>query len=276
MTTCQHYRIAESHFEVCADNEHLRSEIDFILGNFKTTHRTATPTTFKIDQNPNQTITVTQANGTQLSFASTGKFLTGFEYHLVIQAFDAMSLIGIHAGGIICNQKTFLFPGQSGNGKSTLTLGCILKGHTLLSDEMALIHPKTLQVAPFPRVLCIKNNPDIFAPLDPKNIVESSKFSRPVENSLCLSPLPFKSLPNHCTRKIDIIVFPKYDPGTPTELTPLSPTEILTRLLALTYKRRETPDVLNVLGEISESCLGYTLRMNNLEEAISKVESLAK
>lgn len=276
MISCQHFRIADSSFQVCTNHKELCSEIDFVLGSFKTSNPDTVLATYKVEQHADQTVTVSQTNGAQLSFSSLETFLTGFEYHLIGQAFDAMSFVGIHAGGIVCKKKTFLFPGQSGNGKSTLTLGCALRDHTLLSDEMALIHRKTYQVTPFPRVLCIKNNAQIFASIDTQNILGSPEFSRTLHNSLCLSPLPFKNLSSQSRKKIDTIVFPKFDRSTQTQLTPLSPPQVLTKLLSLTYKRQKNPDVLNVLGEISESCPGYILQMNNLEQAIAEVENLAQ
>lgn len=67
------------------------------------------------------------------------------------------SLVIIHAAVLEKNGHAVIFPAPPGSGKSTLTAYLAMNGWRLLSDEMALIDPNTLNVIPFVRPICLKN-----------------------------------------------------------------------------------------------------------------------
>ncbi|HCV03537.1 MAG TPA: HprK-related kinase A, partial [Pseudoalteromonas sp.] len=75
----------------------------------------------------------------------------------VIAAHEVSHLI-IHSAVLAKNGKAVLFPAPPGSGKSTLTAYLSRNGWRLLSDEMALITPLTLEVTPFVRPICLKND----------------------------------------------------------------------------------------------------------------------
>lgn len=75
----------------------------------------------------------------------------------VVAAHEVSHLI-IHSAVLAKNGKAVLFPAPPGSGKSTLTAYLSRNGWRLLSDEMALITPLTLEVTPFVRPICLKND----------------------------------------------------------------------------------------------------------------------
>jgi tRNA A37 threonylcarbamoyladenosine biosynthesis protein TsaE len=61
------------------------------------------------------------------------------------------SLVVFHAAVLVRNSVALLLVGQSGAGKTTVTTGLIQRGWLPLTDDIALISPASLRVAPFPR-----------------------------------------------------------------------------------------------------------------------------
>ncbi len=62
----------------------------------------------------------------------------------------------LHASTMEKNGCGIILPGESGAGKSTLAAGLLARGYRYLCDEFALIDTDTLQLQPYPRVLCVK------------------------------------------------------------------------------------------------------------------------
>lgn len=63
----------------------------------------------------------------------------------------------LHAGVVAKEGRATIFPGVPGAGKSTLCAALGLAGWRVLSDEHALIPPKTSTVVPVPRPVSLKN-----------------------------------------------------------------------------------------------------------------------
>ena len=61
---------------------------------------------------------------------------------------DALAL---HAGAVELDGKVLLVAGESGSGKSTLTAALVQRGARYLTDEVAVVHLPTGDVAPFPK-----------------------------------------------------------------------------------------------------------------------------
>jgi hypothetical protein len=274
MTFCQQFTIAESHYQVSTDSPIIAEHLQHIFAGFHTS-TTLAPITFTVQQNPDHSIHVSPKLEETKTYTTIDEFVSHFEWQLVRSAFDRMHFLGVHSGGVVYNGKTILFPGQSGKGKSTLTLGCALQGWALLSDEMVFIRPNTPNAHAFPRVLCIKNDGHIFQELDTHHILQQPHIARHINNSICISPQALKTIPQDQPCTIDMIVFPNYHPSDAPKLIPLSPVKSLTRLLQLTYKRTQSPQILDTLGHIVETVPSYELTMNNLSDAITQVQNLA-
>jgi hypothetical protein len=276
MTYCQQFIIADTHYQISTDDTLLAEILLHILAGF---HSEITPTsaatTFEIKHKSDKTITVCQTGKLAVTYLTIDAFFSQFEWQLVRAAFDQMGFIGIHSGGVVCNGKTILFPGQSGHGKSTLTLGCILQGCDFLTDEMILIQPDTTNIFAFPRVLCIKNDAQIFRLLDKQKALQDTHIARRLNNCLCVSPQSFNSIPQQQPCPINLIIYPNYQPNAQTKITPVSPVKSLTYLLALTHKRTQTPSILDTLGQIVENAPSHELIMSNLPDAIKEVQNLA-
>ncbi|WP_426416718.1 HprK-related kinase A [Aestuariirhabdus sp. LZHN29] len=63
----------------------------------------------------------------------------------------------LHCAVVARGDEALLLPGASGNGKSTLCAALVARGWRLLSDELALVDPRTRRVQPFVRPISLKN-----------------------------------------------------------------------------------------------------------------------
>ena len=73
----------------------------------------------------------------------------------VLDGLAGRGILGTHAGVVEIGGRAFLLAGQSGRGKSTLTLGLVRRGAGFLTDELALI-TSTDTVLPYPRALHVR------------------------------------------------------------------------------------------------------------------------
>ncbi|PSL04746.1 hypothetical protein CLV30_105213 [Haloactinopolyspora alba] len=61
----------------------------------------------------------------------------------------------LHAGAVVRDGRAVLFPGASGQGKSTLTAACLQQGFDYLSDELVAVDLDTGTVTGWPRPLML-------------------------------------------------------------------------------------------------------------------------
>lgn len=72
------------------------------------------------------------------------------EFAVFTLASRALGLVPLHAGCIGARGRGLLLVGDSGTGKSTLTLQCALAGLDLLSEDSVLVAPRTLEATGVP------------------------------------------------------------------------------------------------------------------------------
>ncbi len=69
-----------------------------------------------------------------------------------------LDFLVMHAGVVAQGADALMMPGFPGAGKSTMCASLVtLAGWRLLSDELAVLDPATLQLLPHPRPICLKN-----------------------------------------------------------------------------------------------------------------------
>jgi hypothetical protein len=65
----------------------------------------------------------------------------------------------IHAASLDFGERAIILVGISGSGKSTTAWGLLHFGFRYLSDELAPVRLEDMKVHPYPRAICLKNNP---------------------------------------------------------------------------------------------------------------------
>lgn len=98
-------------------------------------------------------------NGKHLQGIPTDEaLLEQLEWRIISVGQERVAGCGIfHAGALARGAATVLLQGESGAGKTTLTLGLIARGWLPLSDDAAIVDVRTLGVRVFPRCFHVEH-----------------------------------------------------------------------------------------------------------------------
>ena len=163
-------------------------------------------------------------------FATPVQALFAMEYDIettVVARCD--DLIALHAGAVIAGEAACLIPGHPDTGKTTTTFNLVELGHAFLCEEVALVHPVTLEVQSFPQSLALDRDflESTLAgfPLSHGTIVPlDGRFVRYVPGRIATS-----------TARVERVLLPRYAPDREAGLFPLQPAEALTELLGYCF-----------------------------------------
>jgi hypothetical protein len=191
--------------------------------------------------------------------------------HLVTLSFFAVCAAHrddflLHAAVLECDGKQLVLPGNTCSGKSTLAARLAVEGWCCCSDELACLDPAggRLSGLPLPQVLK-SGSLDPLHPFYPN--LENLPTHRRVDGQLArylqsqVSTVAVSGPP--------LLIFPRYEPGSNAELTPLTPAAILERLAEVGSSERplRSEDV-QALIRLAEKAEGYALVFGDLEEAV--------
>jgi HprK-related kinase A len=183
----------------------------------------------------------------------------------------------IHAAVIERDGLAAILPAPPGSGKSTLCAALVSRGWRLLSDELALIRPHDGLLVPVPRPISLKNRSiDVI-----RAFARDPVISRPVENTtkgtVAHVKAPGASVARaHETARPAWIIFPKYEAGAATSLTPIARARGFFRVAenAFNYSAMGAAGFNALADTIGRSAI-YDFRYSVLEEAIELFASLA-
>ena len=183
-------------------------------------------------------------------------------------------VLEIHAGVVSNGEACVLLPGAPGSGKSTLTLGLMLAGFEYLSDEVALLEERTLDIRPFPLGLGIKPGAvAVLAPSCPEIAALDVHSREDGQRVRYLPPPRDRCAPRDATRPARWLIFPRYDANVRTELRPISRPEALRRLLRECTAMPELLDEARVeaLVRWMRKLACFELPMSSLDEAVALI-----
>lgn len=180
---------------------------------------------------------------------SVSRIIYALEWQIVADILNNFKTeLKFHAASLSFQQEGYLFIGNSGTGKTSLSITLMQRGWQLLSDEFGLLNPINFQLYPFPRNILIK-------PHHPISQLEKENFL---------------SIRLKTDNKTSAIYYfpPSYFGQTGTKPVPLKKIYFLHPVTAEFYQiealgQRETFEYL--LGNISNS----KLVKNNLDQFIT-------
>lgn len=182
----------------------------------------------------------------------------------------------VHAAVVEKNGIGIIFPGESGNGKSTLCAALVCNGWRLLSDEMALIDATSGLVTPVPRPVSLKNRsinlikdayPDVFI---------GAVVNDTSKGTVAHMRPPASSVNNTCEVKPLKLIFPKYSSvDSAIELAVLPKGQAFMRVAKNSFNY----NVLGMAGfdaisKLVEQCDCYQFKYQRLNQALIAVEKL--
>jgi hypothetical protein len=185
----------------------------------------------------------------------------------------ASSHIAIHAAAAVWRGHGLLFPASAGSGKTTLVAGLLEAGAYYATDEAALIAPQTAEFSAYPKPMwmspasarAIRGLPDRLLP-EYRNLSRVRVYVRPQDvRSKALSG----------SHQVRSVITPKYHPGGPTVLQPISRAS---GLLAISRNTFDLPrhgiEGILALSRVVEGARCYSLRIGDLSEAVQALDRL--
>lgn len=184
----------------------------------------------------------------------------------------------IHAAVLEKHGKALLLPAPPGSGKSTLCAGLTHRGWRLLSDELALIDPRSGRIVPLPRPVSLKNQSiDILRAFAP-DAVFNTTVDDTIKGSVAHMRAPRESiLREHESAAPGWIVMPRFVAGNPPELKPISRARGMMSLIenAFNFDLHGRAG-FDTLGYFADQCSCYEFSYGTLEEAVTGCQQLAE
>lgn len=190
----------------------------------------------------------------------------------------AHSYLLLHAAVVEKNGRGIILPAPPGSGKSTLCAALVCRGWRLLSDELTLVRHDDGLLVPLPRPVSLKNAsidvigafaPDaVFGPLAHGTAKGTVGHIRAPRASIeraheCAAPLA--------------IVFPRWEAGAATRLTPLSRARTFMRVADNAFNYLVLGERgFRTLGALVERCSGHEFVYSRLEEALALFDDLVE
>jgi hypothetical protein len=200
--------------------------------------------------------------------ADAGEFLILLETELSIELQKRRAdLLFLHAAALEHAGRAVLLVGASGAGKSTAAWGLTHEGFGYLSDELAPLDPETLEVAPYPRALCLKADPPAGHPLPPSTLRTPWTLHVPpgeLPGGVAGGPIP-----------VDAIFFVDHRAGSAwPSVEPVTKGEAAARLMAHALNPLAHRDAgLDAVSRIASAVTAFRLRSASLPATAALVKA---
>ena len=183
----------------------------------------------------------------------------------------------IHAAVVEKNGLAAILPAPPGSGKSTLTAGLVLSGWRLLSDELTLIDRTTGLIQPLPRPVSLKNQSiDVIRQFDAGAFINRASLDTAKGTVAHMRPPRDSVQRQHEPARPAWVIFPKWEAGVATQLTPRSRAETFMFLAqnAFNYSHLGA-DGFRVGTALIDQVQCCDFRYSRLPEAVAAFDRLA-
>ena len=187
-------------------------------------------------------------------------------------------LLAIHAGAVSNGETCLVFPALPGSGKSTLTAALIASGYRYCTDELVLLQRQTHRIQAITMAPAIKTGSwEVLRTYYP-GIENLPVYTRPDKQKVRYLQPEKRQLPQDMAQshKVQALVFPAYQAGAPSALTPVSAADALCRMTEAGTDIKggldlpHVTDIVDWIGGVDS----YELRYNDLDDAISHTRIL--
>ena len=183
----------------------------------------------------------------------------------------------VHAAVLERNGLAVILPAPPGSGKSTLCAGLAYRGWRLLSDELTVIDPATLQVHALCRPVSLKNESIEIM----RGYALEARFNRPSEET-AKGRVTHMSVRQDQVLRMDEparprwVVFPRYVAGSAPRLSAHSPSEAMLELARNAFNYAALgPAGFETLAAVIDACHCHDFEYSRLDDAVDTFERLA-
>jgi len=187
---------------------------------------------------------------------SSQKIIYALEWQVLKDALNSYKKdYKFHAAGLSYRNNSYLFVGDSGSGKTSISMVLMKLGWKLLSDEFGILNPGSLKLYPFPRNFIIK--PQHPVDEDFKNRFVNVAYNTGAQKiKIAYIPLSVFGKVESRPVKLKSVYFLKYSESSTYCITPLGQTEAFANLIKQLYnphlfRRNSLDHLLNLLNNIS-------------------------
>jgi hypothetical protein len=204
--------------------------------------------------------------------ADEEQMLQHLEWRLcTIGIYTSSALLGLHAGAVTSQGASLILPGNSGTGKTTLTLALMSQGWHVLTDDVALLtqgENADMQVQPCAR--CCHVDDDAYAQLTARGV----HLHRPIGG------LATYARPTALGQAAPVrwIVVPQFDGQPPMGITRLTQAEAVAVLLGNTLRQHRVSRREQWRAAITLACQApaYRLVFPSLAEGLEGVAQITE
>ncbi len=182
----------------------------------------------------------------------------------------------VHAAVLEKAGRGVILPGMPGSGKSTLCAAMSLRGWRLLSDEMALLDPQTLEITPVPRPVSLKNDSiQIIKKFSSMAEIGPSAKDTAKGTVAHLKPTPASVQQAGERCRSLAIIFPKYQVGSGTCLTRKAKNRALLEIQENAFNTHILgKDGFGAAKSLIETNPVYLLTYSNMDEALTTLDEI--
>lgn len=174
--------------------------------------------------------------------------------------------VTLHAAAVARDGKLVLIAGESGAGKTTLTLALLDAGWGYLTDDLAPVSTATGLVHPFPKPLGVKDPAAWEAVRD----AFAGTSLEPPDGSFLVPPSRWDVVTEPMEPRA--LLFTRYAAGADPELEPLSPGRAAA--VASAYLRRLDPTSLRLLNRLCARAGSYRLTYGSTAAALECLDGV--
>jgi hypothetical protein len=215
-----------------------------------------------------------RADGEQVvTSVSLSGLATSFVHHVNSKAIQPDYAVMSHAGGVERDGTAVVLPAHMESGKTTLTTGLVRAGFGYLTDEAVAFDWETGIIEPYPKPLSIDAGSwFLFPELTP---APAPGEDAPPVDQWQVPPSAIRADAVGAPSQARFVVFPRYEDGVDTRLTPMTRADALVELAKNTFKFNERPRrALDALAEVVRAAECHRIAVGDLDDACALIREL--
>ncbi len=270
------FRVLDVEFAIATEISEAINEIDVVIGHLRVPPDSVKAPISVFELKPRGNGWALSEDGEERAFCDDLSGLAPMIHGVTMSlAYLRSECFGAIHGAIVAGSRSCaLMPGESGNGKSTLSAALMAHGLSCYTDDLAILSTPPIRVRPVPLRIGLKTGSwRVLEPYLPV-LSELPIYERADNQRVKYLPLPRPEKQDLVA--ITAIVFPKYTPGSDGQAVPIRRADALQRLASAGYDlpgRLTTKWVAAVVDWIRDvPC--FELHFDELRAAVRSVSSL--